>query len=160
MVNLKEASDRSDRQYWEMQDELRAEGFTNLCCQERLAEKRFWLKKREMEVTSNVEENSVKDKEEQELSSNDEQVTEQLDELVKNLKIVMATALGEEYYHSQADQVSTDILFAIHIYTVISVVLYCGLVLIPVHSVMCKKVMLSIDQYMLFPGGTAPPGLP
>ena len=117
-----------------MQDELRAEGFTNLCHQERLAEKRFWLKKREIEATSNVEESSVKDKEEQELSSNDGQVTEQLDELVKNLKIVMATALGEEYYQSQADQVSTDILFAIHIYTVISVVLYCGLVLIHVHG--------------------------
>ena len=107
MVNLKEASDRSDRQYWEMQDELRADGFTNLCHQERLAEKRFWLKKKEMEVTSNVEESTVKDKEEQELSSNDEQVTEQLDELVKKLKIVMATALGEEYYHSQADQVGS-----------------------------------------------------
>ena len=112
MVNLKEASDRSDRQYWEMQDELRAKGFTNLCRQERLAEKRFWSKKRKMEVTSNVEESSVKDKE-QELSSNEEQVTDQLDELVKNLKIVVATALGEEYYHSQGDQVSTDILFAI-----------------------------------------------
>ena len=134
MVNLKEASDRSDRQYWEMQDELRAEGFTNLCHQERLAEKHFWLKKREMEVTSNnVEEKSVKNKEEQELSSNEKQVTEQLDELAKNLKIVIATALGEECYHSQGDQVSTDIWFAI--YTVISVVLYCGLVLIPVHSI-------------------------
>ena len=143
-----------------MQDELRAEGFTNLCRQERLAEKRFWLKKREMEVISNVEESSVKDKEEQELSSNDEQVTEQLDELVKNLKIVMATALGEEYYHSQADQVSTDILFAIHIYTVISVVLYCGLVLIPVHSIILVKRVCFHQISMLFPGGTAPPGLP
>ena len=72
MVNLEEASHRSDRQYWEMQDELRAECFTNLCRQERLTEKRFWLKKREME------ESSVKDNEEQELSSNDEQVTKQL----------------------------------------------------------------------------------
>ena len=76
MVNLEEASDRSDRQYWEMQDELRAGGFTNLCRQKRLAEKRFWSKKREMEVTSNVNESSVKDKKEQELSSNDEQVME------------------------------------------------------------------------------------
>ena len=140
MVNLKEASDRSDRQYQEMQDELRADSFTNLCRQERLAEKRFWLRKREMEVTSNnVDEISVKDNEDQEVSSNEEQVTEQLDELAKNLKIVKATALGEEYHHSQADQVSTDILFAIHIYTVISVVLYCGLVLIPVHSVYVQK---------------------
>ena len=97
-----------------MQDELRAEGFNNLCRQERLAEKRFWLKKRKMEVTSNVKESSVK---EQELSSNEKQVTEELDELVKNLKIVKATALGEECYHSQGDQVSTDILFAIYIYT-------------------------------------------
>ena len=108
MVNLKEASDRSDRQYWEMQDELRAEGFNNLRRQERLAEKRFWLKKRKMEVTSN-------DKEEQELSNNEKQVTEELDELAKNLKIVKATALGEECYHSQGGQVSTDILFAIYI---------------------------------------------
>ena len=69
---------------------------------------------------------------------------------MKNLKVVMATALGEEYYHSQADQVSTDILFAIHIYTVISVVLYCGLVLIPVHSIMFKKVMLSLDSVCCF----------
>ena len=32
----------------------------------------------------------------------------------------------------------------------VCVVLYCGLVLIPVHSVMCKKVMLLLDQYAVF----------
>ena len=117
LVNLKEGSDRSDRQYWEMQDELRAEGFTNLCHQERLAEKCFWLKKkkkkkekeeltskeREMEITS------VRDKQVQELSSNREEqrmiCMEQLEGLKKRLKVVVATAMKEELYHCEADQV-------------------------------------------------------
>ena len=108
MVNLKEASDRSDRQYWEMQDELRAEGFTNLCRQERLTEKGFWLKRkkeREMEVTSNVEESSMKDK--QELKS----ITEQLQGLERRLKVVVATSLKEELHQCEADQVSTVVWY-------------------------------------------------
>ena len=81
MVKLKERSDRSDKRYWDMQDDLRTEGFTNLCRQERLSEKRFWLKrqKKKMEVTSNVKESSVRDKEEQELKI----ITEQLQGLKK-----------------------------------------------------------------------------
>ena len=126
LVNLEEGSDRSDSQYWEMQDELRAEGFTNLCRQERLAEKCFWLKKKkkkEKELTSKEREmeiTSVGDKQVQELSSNREEqrmiCMEQLEGLKRRLSVVVATAMKEELYHCEADQVLYLDIF-IHMHT-------------------------------------------
>ena len=102
--------DQSDVEYGEIIKELKAEMFSNRCCQERLGEHLWWLEKEKGELDTEKNRSEVEEKGdlEEKLCRNlaiQEEIREQLQGLEKRLRTVEATVNAEEFLQDKANEV-------------------------------------------------------
>ena len=108
LVELKTVSDRCDVEYGKTVKELKAEDFLNRCRQERLDEHLVWLEMKESELETTTAE-AESEEEKQSLIDRQTVVADQIEELDRRLRIVVATLAVEEYFQHEGDQVTRSV---------------------------------------------------
>ena len=98
-------SDRCDVEYEKTIKELKAEEFVNRCRQERLDEHLVLLEKKESDLET-IAVTARSEEEKENLIDRQTTVTEQIEELERRLRIVVATLAVEEYFQHEGDQVT------------------------------------------------------
>ena len=98
-------SDRCDVEYEKTIKELKAEEFVNRCRQERLDEHLVLLEKKESDLET-IAVTAGSEEEKENLIDRQTTVTEQIEELERRLRIVVATLELEAYFQHEGDQVT------------------------------------------------------